>query len=256
MLSHIFHVKNYNKKLVRSDKITEDPSHIKTYRKFLDYIHFASKEKVTIICEGKTDNIYIKCALNALKSSYPNLHSTSKPINTRFNFFKYTKTTNVVQRLNGGTGDISGLIYDYDNRIKELRGAILSNPLIIIVDNDQGSKAVFAAISKKTGAQITGKEIYYHVTKNIYVIPTPLPPGSSSSMIEDMFDKKVLAEKLNGKTFNPDDKTLDTKKNYSKALFAEHVVKKNASSIDFSGFKPIIDSIDEIINKYNPINLN
>ena len=51
----------------------------RTFRKFLYYRHFYANEKPTILCEGKTDNVYLKAAISILAKKYPKL---AKPATT------------------------------------------------------------------------------------------------------------------------------------------------------------------------------
>ena len=74
ILSHIFWVKGHEQSHSRigyDEKFF--PTHYKTYRRFLDYISFGGNINPTIICEGKTDNIYLKCAMKSLAVSFPKL---------------------------------------------------------------------------------------------------------------------------------------------------------------------------------------
>jgi len=48
------------------------------YRKFLFYRHFFSIERPLLICEGKTDIIYLKCALRQLANEYSELIQRNK----------------------------------------------------------------------------------------------------------------------------------------------------------------------------------
>ena len=68
-------------------------------------------------------------------------------------------------------------------------------------------------------------------------------------MIEDFFEKSVRKVIIRGKTFNP--KIPFNKNNeYGKYIFAEQVVKKKQHTINFSGFKPILDRIDIVLKEY------
>jgi len=47
------------------------PNYIKLYTSFLNYTSFLGIKQPTIICEGKTDTIYIRSALRSLKPKFP-----------------------------------------------------------------------------------------------------------------------------------------------------------------------------------------
>ena len=80
------------------------------------------------------------------------------------------------------------------------------------------------------------------------MMATPLIGGKESA-IEDFFSPATLNIPLSGKTFQKDP-PFDSSKHYGKAIFAEEVVKKNAQTIDFTGFKPILDNLAGILADY------
>ena len=71
------------------------------------------------------------------------------------------------------------------------------------------------------------------------------------TMIEDFFEAELRKTELNGKTFNPSGKGFDPKTQYGKYFFAKHVVKEKQAAIDFSGFEPIIEGIEAVINDHS-----
>lgn len=83
----------------------------------------------------------------------------------------------------------------------------------------------------------------------MYAVPTPLVNGGQRSKIEDFFDAATKATVLGGKTFN-DGNSFDINKHYGKRIFAEHVVKAKANSINFSGFQPLLTILEDIV-KYH-----
>ena len=91
-----------------------------------------------------------------------------------------------------------------------------------------------------------GKEAFYFINHNLYVVPTPLGKGGKATMIEDFFKPSVLKMKLNGKTFNPSKKGFNNKTEYGKVLFSTHIVSKNRDAINFDGFKPILNRIEKV----------
>lgn len=62
--------------------------------------------------------------------------------------------------------------------------------------------------------------------------------------IEDLYDSKVRSVVIGGKTFNKNDK-YNTKTEYGKHEFSLYIIR-NYEKIDFSNFKPILDSINNI----------
>ena len=64
----------YNKEIADEE---EDPDHLSTkesmYRQFLIYRDFYTAQTPVILCEGKTDNVYIKHAIRSLAAQFPDL---------------------------------------------------------------------------------------------------------------------------------------------------------------------------------------
>src|SRR4051794_12147557 len=91
-----------------------------------------------------------------------------------------------------------------------------------------------------------------HVTRNLYVVATAKLAGKPQSTIEDFFPDIVKVTKLNGKSFNPSKKGFNSKTEYGKYLFAEHVIKKNRNAIDFTTFDSTRDRLSQAITAYKP----
>jgi RNA-directed DNA polymerase len=133
--------------------------------------------------------------------------------------------------------------------LKKFKAPGLTQPVIVLVDNDPGGKDVGGVISNIIKKQVKWTEPYIHVVANLYVMPTPLVAGATESAIEDFFSPHTLGTVLGGKTFrrNP---PFDSSLHYGKAIFADQVIKKNAHAIDFNGFVPILNSLAGIVTDY------
>jgi RNA-directed DNA polymerase len=255
MLGHIDSVDLYNKKLLqKSGQPGPSPStqiHSKEnqYRRFLIFEYFYSAKTPVIICEGKTDNIYLSWAIKRLAVQYPSLASVS-PANAvalKVRIFKYPETsTGRILQLYGGSGDLKKFIRHYTDEIKKFTAPGLQQPLIIIVDNDTGGHDVGGVMHGIIKKPIFWTEPYIHVYENLYVMPTPLVGGAKESSIEDFFSQQTLNTVLNGKTFKKDP-PLDPSLHYGKVHFAEKVIQKDAQTIDFNGFIPVLNNIAAII---------
>jgi hypothetical protein len=70
-------------------------------------------------------------------------------------------------------------------------------------------------------------------------VPTPLKPDRTSSKIEDFFDDKVKDIVIDGKKFN-EENNFDTDMCFGKKVFAHKVIRSNAGTIDFTGFRPLL----------------
>jgi hypothetical protein len=219
------------------------PSFKTLYMQFLDYLWFYGIDEPTIICEGKTDNIYIKAAIKARAPHFPDLVEAKGGVTRiRPRFFKYSDTAAAIQGLSGGTGELNKLLSDYRNRIKTFKGGV-SQPVIIVVDNDAGSKNIFSHIynlNKKAGPADGSKQFYY-IYENLYVVPVPKVAGADTP-IEKLFEKKLLSTVWKGKQLDlAGDK--DPSKYYFKHDFAIHVVKSGGGAVNFDGFDPLLNAL-------------
>lgn len=141
---------------------------------------------------------------------------------------------------------------EYQAEHRAIKAPVKPKPTILLIDNDDGGKKIFGYLKNamKLPASPDGSELFYCVSKNLYVVATPLIASGKSSAIEDFFPKAILETKLGGKSFNPKNEGLDLKTEYGKSHFANHVVKKNEATIDFNGFKPILDRLEAVISHY------
>ena len=114
MLSFIdsINVHNRHKDLKHSDsKKNTQPQAIlnaneKVYKQFLIYKNFFAATSPLILCEGKTDNIYIKFALKNLAKDYTMLieSSVKSGVKYKIKFFKRNVISGRLLGLNGGSG--------------------------------------------------------------------------------------------------------------------------------------------------------
>lgn len=233
------------------------------FSKFLYYRYFYGNNKPTIICEGKTDNVYIKSAISRLQSGYPKLATTEPKTGTYqllVRLFKYSKRTRFLLELYGGTPYLGQFIFKYNEKFNYYGGPKPSNPVIILLDNDSGAKDIINKIDKIDSTTVYPPSLkkdayrdseFIHVMHNLYIVFVPhIKPNDTE--IEDFFDKYTLTTPISGKTFNPR-KDFDKTKEYGKEIFASKVVRENKSSINFDGFKPILDRITQAVEHYQAI---
>jgi len=285
ILSHIYYIKNYRNKYAqqgyrksRHDGIIapdhsatnkkypplnrtnnyEDESHkiaidgIKNlYQKFLFFKLFYFLEKPLILCEGKTDNIYLQCAIKNLAKSHPSLIEVveKKPI-YNIDFFNRTRTTSEMLKLAEGAGGMKYLIMVYKRFFKAYRCEGKKHPVIMIVDNDEAGKGVIKASRAQSS---NNKNKLPLITENLYILALPKVNNVDTEM-EDYFEGSVLAKTLNGKTFNRSNGKLDKNKEYGKDYFSKFVVKKEQETINFNEFEPLLSEISSIIDNYKTSN--
>ena len=222
------------------------------YRRFLFYKFFHLADMPFVICEGKTDSIYLKSAIEQLADKHPDLsiRTDSGGRKVAIRFYKYADTsTDRVLGLKGGSGELPRFIDSYLQQIKKFRAPTPSHPLIILVDNDSGADAVYGAVKVQLKKKVDRREQYVHVAENLYVVPTPFLDGDKPSMIEDFFDEATLAKSYEGRTFSPDE-DADPSKFYGKYVFATEVIKNNSNQIDFSAFSGILERIEKVMGHF------
>lgn len=214
-------------------------------RDLIFYRHFAAAEMPTILTEGKTDRIYLSCALKALSTDYPNLVSAKPSANLMVNLFKFSKRNDHLLLMAGGTGDFKAFLKSYRKLYQRVQAPKGMSPVILLLDHDSGSAPVKNLVESYFKVPLAGK-LSAHLFDNVYLLLTPPKVGATGSCIEDCFTAATLATKLNGKSFNHAD-SIDIVTQYGKQPFAEKVVKAGAQSIDFSGFKPLLDEMSSIV---------
>jgi hypothetical protein len=242
----------------------------KLYFKFLYFRYFVALEKPLIVCEGKTDISYLKCAIKKLcqNGSYKNLYGIGKN-NFKINFLNPTSRIRDVISIAPGAGGLKNLIAFYQkNTDFQCRKEVQKQPVIIILDNDIATHQILALVAinnndndKGEGGKrnsssaatdgsnfLTSQEesnrkekFIYKVLPNLFLIFLPAKENECVK-IEDFVPSEVREEAIDIKVnkFSEEQKT---------ALVVH--VKKNSESIDFSNFKPILSLIDDAINTYN-----
>jgi hypothetical protein len=252
MLGHIDAVDWHNSKITLRDPHPNTPASLKTkehlYRRFLMFKEFYTAEKPVIICEGQTDNIYIRCAIRSLAADYPTLATkeASGAISLHVRIFTYTQTsTGRILRLHGRTGHFTNFISDYVQQMKKFKAVGGAQPIILLVDNDDGAKAVYSTVQGVTHKKSSRTDPFVHISGNLYLIPTPLKAGADNSVIEDFFSADTKKTVIDGKTFNPA-KDADMTLHYTKSVFANKVVKED-DTIDFSGFAELLNRFADVL---------
>lgn len=223
------------------------------YRHFLLFKEFYTAQAPVIICEGKTDNVYILHAIRSLAAAFPQLATIDPDGKIRLNvrIYKYSGTsTGRILRIHGGTADLGRLMRDYHSEIARFKAPGKQHPIVILIDNDSGASPLYNTIKEVTGKKPTGTEAFVHVTGNLYLTATPLTSGISPSMIEDFFDASVKTTVVGSKTFDVNCGDTNNATHYGKMVFAHKVVRPKADTINFSGFNTILSNIVSIIDAH------
>ena len=239
----------------------------KTFSQFLFYRLFYGNEKPTILTEGKTDNVYLKTAINMLAPAFPDLANAKTPktpYELLLRFVKYSERTRFLLELHGGADYLKDFVIGYKTNLKRYQAPKPANPVIIFVDNDTGPQdaGLLSYVSNIDSATIFPTKLklktdirkadFIHIFHNLYLVLTPLGKADCQTDIEYFFKDIDRLRKYNGKCFNTVAKR-DSKNDLSKDSFAKHIVKAQKKHVDFSNLKPLLARIVQVIKHYNTI---
>lgn len=239
----------------------------RTFSRFLYYKLFYGNAKPTIICEGKTDNIYLKSAIGRLAGAYPKLakpKAGNDPYELLVQFVNYTDRTRFLLELSGGTPYLKEFILGYDEHFKYYKAPVPTHPVIILLDNDDGFGKIEGVLKGKKysptifpatlSANAFREAEFIHVAHNLYIVLTPLKTKGEYTSIEDLFPQAVRDTTLGGKKFNKENE-IDVAAEYGKEFFASKVIFPNKNTIDFSGFDIILTRVGQCIEHFATLTL-
>ena len=150
ILSHIHDIKDFSDLREGKEKRISPKSSTTLYEDFLRYKSFFAHQLPLIICEGKTDSIYLKCAIERLSANNNNLIETiNGKLSWKIKFHNYinktkgklNKSSGLLQ-LYGGSDGLKILILDYKKHYEKLKCAAPKHPVILLVDNDDGARGI------------------------------------------------------------------------------------------------------------------
>ncbi len=249
-----FSQEDYENKKKKSYKTNELKSQEKLYKQFLLHVNFFKASSLTILTEGKSDNIHLRCAIKSIGHTFPLLSAKNEEGENLPLFRIITcepRRTNALIGLCGGVSDMGNFARDYsEEKGMKFEWQLIGNktsPVIILLDNDKGWKTFRKKCGDKQPKQIN--ESLYSMRGNLYIVLTPLN-GKNETSIEDLYSDEVLNIELDGKKFDPSNETEDTGNHYGKMVFAEKIIKSENYSIDFSNFKYIFDKFIEANNHW------
>jgi len=231
------------------------PSSIdKVYKRFLMHRDFWASSLPVILCEGKTDSVYLHGAIRRLATAHPNLVSMNAAGKAEYKvrFFNYSYTSQRILDISGGASAVRSFITDYLKSVKKTPAPANQKPLIVLLDNDSGGKVFYSLIKEYSGKKtsVNGMDDFYHLAANVYVVFTPIAKPGDESSIEDFFEPSLLATTIDGKSFNANNEGLDENTEYSKAVFATKVVRPNIAKINFDKFDPILARLESAIEAH------
>lgn len=253
MLGFIDGVDLYNRRLTPRAKGTALNTKELMYRRFLFYRDFYATTQPLLVCEGKTDTVYLTHAIRSLSKAFPLLATVTAAgkVEIKVRRYRYAgRSTGRILGINGGHGDLRNLLLAYRDDLSRFTAPGMKSPVVVLIDNDSAAAPTLKAIKHISGKTPSNADPFIHVVGNLYVVLTPLIGGSTSSMIEDFFDATTKALPYKGKSFDPSN-DYSTASHYGKADFAYHVVQPNASTINFAGFAPLLSCISSAIADHN-----
>jgi hypothetical protein len=212
-------------------------------------------DKALILCEGKTDGIYLKSAIRKLKEFQPKLAKAGLgPISLNVRFFRYSPIAHEILQLSGGTGDLKFFTLHYAEAMQKFKHAPLKHPVIILIDNDDGATPILQVMKSKfhITADLKTDLPFFHLCENLFLVKTPALGLAGTSYIENFFEPALLNTVVDGKKFNLQ-KAHEAPDEYGKLIFAEKVIKPNIATIDFSGFANILQRIVGAMDHYQAI---
>ncbi|GAC30306.1 retron Ec67 family RNA-directed DNA polymerase/endonuclease [Brumicola pallidula] len=230
------------------------------YGRFLHYKHFFANEYPTILTEGKTDNVYLKSALSILQGTYPNLvtaKTATGPYKPKLKFPHLNRKTMYLLDIGDGATPFVRFVQRYANDLKQFEDKKAINPVILILDNDDGPNVLLNHLVNKVKSCPNDKATlknsgFIHIFHNLYLILTPLKAGGKDSAMEDLFDKATLARKVGGKTFSTAEH-FDNAKHYGKHIFSTKIVRSDKNNINFDKFNHLFEEVEKVIQHYETL---
>jgi RNA-directed DNA polymerase len=204
MLGFIDSIDLYNRKLHPNIESTALSSKEQAYRRFLLFKDFYAATRPVLVCEGKTDTVYLTHAIRSLAAYFPRLATVAAAGKVTLNIRRYRyagRSTGRILGLNGGHGDLQRLLQAYREALPRFKAPGLTNAVIVLIDNDSAATAMLSTIKQLTGVAPNRALPFIHVFANLYVVLTPLPAGAATSMIEDFFDAATRSIKIGGRSF-------------------------------------------------------
>lgn len=252
MLSHVHNVK-------RNSGHFPDEKHERFFgqadhTRFWFFRSFVALDRPLIVCEGPTDNIYLRNAIRQLSPTFPQLGvKTPEGFKFALSLFSYENQTHKILGITGGIGPLLKLIHSYRKLLGAYKFRPLEHPVIVLTDNDTAlSGSVCNALKKHFGVNVThaSTEPFFHLAYNLYLVKVPLVTGKSMTCIEDLFDAAILGTPLDGKVFHIEEKDFDSTKHIGKKAFAKDIVAPNAAAIAWTGFAPLLERIVDVLKDY------
>ena len=208
-LAYIHQVKEHSDKREKKEKNEDQTGSRKLYRRFLFYKYFIALGQPTIVPEGKTNSIYLRCATRRLPAFHPRLGSFKDgKFESNIRFMNYSSTVHDVLGIGHGASQLASFVGNYRKTVIKFAHAPLAQPVIVLVDNDDGGQKLFHLVK---GKKVTFEQDdpFYYLGLNLYLVKTPKSVRRRIQATSIFFPTSVLETKVDGRAFDPDDKDDD-----------------------------------------------
>lgn len=239
------------------------------YQAFLFYKYFFANEKPVIVTEGDTDVTYLKAALKNLYKDYPSLISKNELGEYEYKvvFLKRTKRLRFFFNISPDGADTFGYLYNcfhdtkgnppnYCKKFKSISKKEPKAPVIMLFDNESKTERPLKKflqsnrVSEEKKLELQNNSYCCPIDgANLYLSTIPLSAGETECEIEDLFDSSVQNLVIDGRLFDRKVEKGD-RQHYGKVVFSKHVFS-HYEEIDFSKFRPLLDSICQILSLYS-----
>ena len=245
-MDHVFHAKMFGKQPPSFADYSNPSGFLEVYQNLVFFDFCVQNAKPTIICEGRTDVVYLKHALKSLHKDYPALISKEAGgFVFKVRFVHHYKRRARALGIFDGADNLVNFVHKFKKLSSKMRAPRTAYNTILLTDNDSGvigSKKLFGTVARETGSECDGMKPSYPIVPGLHLVPVPKVKDTDEVSIETLFDNSLLQQKVNGKSFNYLTK-VDSTKEYDKAYFADKIVKPNYKKINFDGFRPLLDAI-------------
>ncbi|PBI92175.1 Reverse transcriptase (RNA-dependent DNA polymerase) [Variovorax boronicumulans] len=257
ILSFIYSAQVFRREMIiekggqNKEKKAELHSDERLYQKFLYYTKFYRNEKPLIVCEGKTDNVYIRAAIVAMGEKFPTLkQEKGEKDSLLVRFYPHPKYGNRLLEMGGGTAGLRNFSHTYVDKSRKFSQIAPRNPVIIVLDADDAGKSVYSFAQKNHAKKDDFQGIVF-LHPNLYFICIPEPKNSTHKAIEGLFPSVLTDQKLGDKSFNWKNTPLKEKE-YGKAYFAKNIVPLATPEM-FVEFTPLLEGIAAAIEHFRKL---
>jgi retron-type reverse transcriptase len=253
-LSFIYQIKRLHDDRKIGARRSNPKAIAKLLREFTFYKYFFSLDRPLILCEGKTDIVYLKCALKQLIGDYPEfIERNEEGYCFKVKFLAFSRSIKDVFSISGGTSGLASIMDIYEQYMKPFKGEGKKHPVIMLIDNDSGAEEIKSRLQNKLKSKLPNEGFAkksFWFAENLYIVFIPSPNNEEGAAIEDLFEKEILDTKVGGKAFNRGPE-IDPRIEYGKVVFGEKVVKVNREKINFDGFRKVFNRLKEVVSDYS-----